>query len=349
MSTTILINPRTLQAEEVENPTEIITLQLLVREDEWVGLFDQIEIWRSLDTSQGPYHELTADEWKPARVPEIAPDAPDTPVTGRDVIIVGTTLKIRVDDVDDYVVTFTGTDPLTYAECATQVTDQSAGKFLAYVTDDGDFVVEGKRAGTGAVLEVTGGDAAVLLGLPHERPDSLSYGKDARLNLIRGREEYIFTDLRGNAGALYRTRFRQKNTSQWSEFSQPVGVNQAFGISTANVVVGYLDLVKGDGRPLGNAQVKVYSPTVGELVEDRLVTGPEQMKLTDQNGHAEFALVRGVKYTVALTGTDIVRDIVAPTDESIKLFKLLGESVGTSDDVFVVQVPDIVYAERRTL
>ena len=32
MTTTILINPRTLRAEEVENPTEIITLQLLVRE-----------------------------------------------------------------------------------------------------------------------------------------------------------------------------------------------------------------------------------------------------------------------------------------------------------------------------
>jgi len=346
---TILINPRTLQSEEIENPIEIITLQLLVHEEDWVGLFDQIEIWRSIGTSKGPYRELTADSWKPARIPELAPDEPDTPVVGKDVVIVGTTLNLRIDDQDDYVVTFTGVDPLTYGECATQITSQSAGKFRSYVTEAGEVVVDGMLPGTGAALEVTGGDAAVLLGLPTEAPDSIAYGKDARLNLMRDREEYVFTDLRGNKGAYYLTRFRSKMRGTVSEFSQPVSVNQSFGVSRANVVVGYLDLVRGDGRPLANAQVKVYAPVVGELVEDKLVTGPEQVVLTDQNGHAEFSLVRGVQYTVALTGTDIVRDIVAPTDESIKLFKLLGEGVGTSDDVFVVQVPDIVYAERRTL
>jgi len=344
----VVIRSRTLD-EEVEATTEIVQLQIFTKQEDWEGVFDQIEVWRSTTTSQGPFEELTDEGWKPARIPDNAPDAPTPTEDGRDVVIVGSALQMRVDGTEDILIVFTGTDPLNYGECATQVTDQSAGRLRSYVTSTGVFVVETVKCGTGAVLEVIGGDAAPLLGLSTESPDNVSTGRDSRINLIRGTEEYFFTDLRGSKNYYYRTRFRNRNTLAVSEFSLPFDVRHAPGVSTENLVCGYLDLVRGDGRPLGNQQVKVYNPLIGELVEGKLVTGPQQTKLTDQNGHVEFNLVRGVRYTIAVTGTDLVREIVAPTDTAVKLFPLLGENIGTTDDVFKVQVPTIVYAERRTL
>ena len=104
-----------------------------------------------------------------------------------------------------------------------------------------------------------------------------------------------------------------------------------------------------DGRPLAYREVSVYPADLGELVEDKLVAGGPKENSTDANGHVEFLLVRGAAITVAISGTSIVRDIVVPTDTTVTVFGLLDPSVGPQDDVFVVQRPDIIYAERRSL
>lgn len=350
MSSTIVIQPIVGDEAALQ---EIITLNVLVREEDVLG-FDQIQVWRSDSTENGPYHELTAEGWLPARIPEDAPDEPETPITGPQVVAAGSTLLLRVDDREDFVVPLAGPDPMSYADAAAVITRIGNGRFRSYVTrrdTTGEIllVLEGTRPGTGAVLEVTGGDAAALFKLPTDLPRSQSVGRDARINLLPGRTSYQFVDQRGTKDSFYRTRFFNHMTLEASEFSIASPVTQAMGLTQASIVVGYLDLVNSDGRPLANRRVSVYSPTRESLVENKLVTGPPATQITDKNGSVRFTLVRGVRYTVAISGTDIVREIVAPEDLSVKLFPLLGANVGVTDDVFKVQVPDVIYAERRSI
>jgi hypothetical protein len=342
---TVIIKPRTF--DEVEAEIELVQLSILTRSEDWSGVFNQIELWRSKTTPSGPYEELTGDTWRPARVPRTAEEPASSSPTGPSVYIEGLGLNVRVDGEEDFVVTFTGPDPVTYADAAAQVTAQGAGRFTAYLTEEADFVLQGTRPGNGAQLEVTGGDAAPLLELSIDLPESYGRGKDARIGLIKDKEQYDFTDMLGSKTYYYKTRFRNSITNAVSEFSVAFAVGQALGVTPANIVCGYLDLVRSDGRPLANQLVQVYAPVQTSLVEEKLVTGARQAKVTDVDGHIEFTLVRGVSYTVSITGTDIVREIKAPTDPNVKLFNLLKE--GLEDDAFTVQIPDIVYAERRTL
>jgi hypothetical protein len=344
---TVIIQPRTFD-EEVEATVELVQLRILTKAEDWEGLFDQIEVWRSTELPQGPYEELTGGAWLPARVPRTAKDRPDVaPSFSPSVYIAGLKLNVRVDDEEDFVITFAGPDPTSYATAVTEVIDQGAGRLRAYLTDEADFVIEGVRPGNGAQLEVTGGDAAVLLGLSIDSPENYGRGRDARMTLVRGKEQYEFTDLLGSKDYYYKTRFRNSTTNAVSDFSTAFSAGQTLGVSPVNIVCGYLDLVRSDGRPLANQLVQVYASVQTTLVEEKLVTGARQVRLTDVNGHIEFNLVRGVSYTISITGTDIVREVMAPTDSSVKLFNMLKD--GIEDDAFKVQVPDIITAERRSL
>jgi len=324
--------------------TEAVTLQILVDENDSEG-FDQIEIWRSTDSQSGPFVELTSDRWRSARLPLNSSDPPDTPVTGPSVIVVGQELELLVDGRTELTTTFAGSDPLTYTECAAQIESEGGGLIRSYVDEDAKLVIETVTVGVQALLEITGGDAITVLGLSLSQDE----GQDARISMLGGQEEYTFIDPRGDSENYYKTRYRNRALGTTSEFSLPFTVGRALGLSREQIVCGFLDLVRGDGRPLANRRVQVYNPVRGELVEDKLVTGATLSAVTDVNGHVEFSLVRGTKYTVAITGTDIVREIVAPEDTATLRFPLLGEDVGTQDDVFKVQVPDIIYAERRSL
>jgi hypothetical protein len=331
--------------------TELVQLQILVTESDWITLFDQVEVWRSRDTLTGPFEELTADSWRPARVPALGGDEPSSPVTGPSVVIVGETLEFRLNEVedDDITVTLSGVDPLTFTEVATQIIAQGLTKLHAYVDEDANLIVETTEPGTRAILRVLETDGAAIVGLPTEEPESLSYGRDARIPLISGTTSYSFSDIRGSTAYYYRTRFRNRNTGAFSEFSTPFSVGQATGISSSNTICGQLDLVGIDGRPLVNKEVTVYNRFRADQVEGKLVAGGTVSELTDANGHVEFILVRGSLVTVAIGGTNIVRDIEVPTDASINIFTLLDPTVSPTDDVWVVNTPNLIYAERRSL
>lgn len=344
--TTIVVSPT--QVEEVQS-SEMIQLQILVKEEDWWGLFDQVEVWRSRDTINGPYEELTAEKWLYARVPKTAGDTPAVPVSGAPLVISGKTLQLKVNETDDLVIVVSGVDPMTTAAVAAQITTQGQLKVRSYVDSQGVLVVETTEPGTGAVLRIVGGDVAALVGLPMTEPECLAYGRDARIALKRGTAEYLFTDVRGSTDYFYKTRFRNRLSMAVSEFSQPFSVGQALGISSTNIVLGYVNLVDMTGKPLAYRTVSVHNRFQGELVENKFIAGRDETKLTDLHGHAEFTLVRGCTATVAISGTDIARDIVVPTDPTVKVFSMLDPNVGTGDDIFKVQVPDLIYAERRSL
>jgi len=339
-----IVRPVNLSSEELQ----LVELHIFVVDEDWVGDFDQIEVWRSKTTSSGPYEELTAETWRYARLPHGAGDIPSTPVTGADVIVVGSDLQLRLNERDDLTILFTGTDPLTLTQVASQIVAGGLTRVNSYVDEDGLLVIETTEPGTGALLRIVGGEATGILGLPTEEPESLANGRDPRITLMQGTSEYIFSDIRGSEGYYYKTRFRNSFSQAVSEFSQPFPVGQALGLSAARVVCGRLDLVAQDGKPLRNVEVHVFNGHRGQIVDDKLVAGPVQSQLSDRSGRVEFHLVRGMRATVTIMGTDITRDIEVPSDENVKVFNLLDPTVSV-EDVFTVQVPNIVYAQRRSL
>jgi len=343
---TIIISP---VLQEQEPVSEIVQLSIVVKNEDFDGFFDQLQVWKSRQGPSGPYEELTADVWRPARIPKLASDPPLSPVTGANVNIVGKALQLRVTEKDDIVVVFTGTDPLTYATVASQITTQGLQRLISYVTKEGEIAIQTTDAGTGAALRVVGGDAAAILGLPTTEPQSLAFGRDARIPLIRYQTVYSFTDVHGNSKYFYKTRFYNSGNTAVSEFSAPIGVGAAVGIQNPNLAAGFIDMVTADGKPIANQEVRLSIKFTGTLVEGRALAASDIIRRTDDNGHVEFVLVRGQEVVVAIIGTDLVRDIVVPLDQNIKVFNLLDPTISTQNDYFKARVPDIIFAERRTL
>lgn len=325
-----------------------VILKLVATLDEFEGLFDVLELWRSRSTSGGPFEELTAERYQPARLPSSAQDPPAVLVTGTQVALTGKTLSLRVEG-DDIDILFAGVDPLTYANAATQITTLSAGRVASYVDETGVLVVQSVFPGPGSSIEVLESEAAPILGLATEEPDNLDHGNDARMPLVEGQTTYVFIDPLGSSEYFYRARFRNTYTGGVSPFTLTVGPPIALGVSTDNLAIGELDLVTVHGAPLASQEVRIHSQFTGVSVEGKTMVGSDLLLRTDVNGHVEFKLVRGQRVSVAVPGTDLVRDIVVPTDPSIERFNLLDPSVGVGDDVFKVQVPTVVYAERRSL
>jgi hypothetical protein len=103
--------------------------------------------------------------------------------------------------------------------------------------------------------------------------------------------------------------------------------------------------VRADGSPLINQEVRLHIGFTGQSFGDKTVAGGDLRALTDDTGKAEFLLPRSQKVGVAITGTTLVRTITVPDKDT---FNLLDPDLA-DDDIFRVQVPDIVVAERRSL
>lgn len=326
---------------------EIVNLEILVTNEDFLGLFDLIEVWRSRTGVGGPYEEVTASSWLPARLPKTAGFPPTPAVTGPAVNLVDRPLEFRLKEKDTVLVRFSGAAPLTYAQAATQITAQSSGRLRAYVDAAAQLTVETLEPGTGAALRVLPSDAASFLALPLTEPDSLVFGRDARIPLLAGVGTYHFSDVSGSTANYYRTRFRNQATGAVSEFSPTFSAAPPSGVTPANLVCGYLNLVTLDGKPLTGREVSLCSSFTGELVENRLVAGTPLTQRTDQNGHVEFTLVRGQKYALAIAGLNLAKELVAPVDPSVSSFSLVSASAGTQDDYFRVREPEIAIMERR--
>jgi hypothetical protein len=330
----------------VPGTTEVIVLSLFAKTSSWVGLFDRIEVWRSRDTSEGPYEELTAETWAPAQIPKDG--GLSSSGTGPKVNIVDKTLQLLVGERSLISVVFTGVDPLNTSDAATQIQAASRGLLTAFVDATGRLVIQTVGPGASASLRIVGGEAAPLLRLPTQLPDSLSFGRDPRIRLLLQEEAYSFSDGQGLSRYFYKARYRNSFTDTVSEFTPAFSGDAAVGVAMGNLIRGTLDLVDSTGAPLRNREVRIKNEFNGTLVQDATVAGTALSKFTDTNGHAEFLLVRGMSITVAIAGTSLVRDVVVPTDPALDSFSLLDPNIG-SNDVFKVQVPHLDFAVRRTL
>lgn len=335
------------QLLETTSDTQEVDINLVVGDEDWVGYFNRLQVFRSTSGESGPFEEITSDVWSPPRIPKSGGDQPSSPVTGQLVNIVGKELSLVVG-LDPLTVTFTGSDPLTYAQVASQITAQSSARLVSYVDSSGIVVLEGVYPGLDSRLSVLESEAAIILGLPFEGPDSTATGKDPRLALVPGQSSYSLRDTFGSRDYFYRSRFLNAVTGGQSEASVSHSPKNAVGLAVSSIIIGYADLVDVAGKAIEGAEVSLHNEYSGALIAGKLVTGRTTVEYTDESGHVEFHVVRGQRVTVSVQGTNIVRTITVPTDPAVDTFSLFDPAIA-DDDVFKVAVPELITAERRTL
>lgn len=326
--------------------TQAIYLMFFVSESDWQNKFTHLEVWRSVSGEGGPYELMTTDGYSPARLPAGGGDA--SAMSGGYVNIVGKTLTLLINETISLSYTFTGTDPLTRAACATQLRAALTLYVSAHVDSLGAFVIDTKQGGATASVRVLSSDAAAILGLPTVDPDNLAFGLDARIPFQPGIANYTFRDPFGKTSYFYKTRMFNTSTQEASEYSNPVSGAVRTAVDPAQVVIGYVKLMGLDGRSMKDREVLLYNSYTSSQLGDYTIVNEGQRKLTDSDGYVEYPLIRGTTVDVVIVGTALSRRVTAPTDAAVTKFNLLDPAYG-NDDAFAVQRVDFNYAERRSL
>lgn len=341
MSTSIVVNSLTRQPDATN---EVITLDVFLKDSDFVGTYDQLQVWRSTTGSSGIYEELTAGEVSAALLPSTgglpsAQPGPDVVISGKELLVgigrsVGSVFQL----------TLSGTDPQSTADVAAQINTAPGNiYFTAYVDGAGKLVLKTVAVGQTAGIQASG-DAAVILGLPSTQ----SVGREIRLSLVPGVARYYFTDLFGSSKYYYKTRFYNSSTGAVGEFSQPYAAITRVVVDPTTTIRGYVELVRVDGKPLVGQYVRIHATFNGSLINNKTLVGSDLIQATDAFGRVEFSLARGHKVTVSIPGTDIYRSITVPSDPELESFNLLDPSIA-DEDVFKAAVPEIIIAERRSL
>ena len=328
---------------ESDETPQRVDLRAFVTEADWAGSFNRLQFYRSKTGPSGPFEEMTGSTWLAPRIPSSAGDAPTSPVTGALVNVVGTSLELLINE-QELTITFTGSNPLSLSQAATQVSTQSNGKLSSYVDSEGQLVIESVQPGLSSRLAVLESEAATILELPIEDVT----GRDARPNLVSGQTVYELTDYFGSREYYYRTRFYSSLTGARGEPSVSSTPKNANGVNASNIIVGYVELAQQSGGVWEGAEVHIYNEGGGPLVDGKLVGGATVKKLTDESGRVEFQVVRGQRLTIVVQGTVHIRTVTVPTDPAIETFNFFDPSIA-DDDVFRVSVPELVTAERRSL
>jgi hypothetical protein len=328
---------------------QLVKLDIRTKDVDWLSSFDRLEVWRSRTTEAGPFEEITSTAWSRARVPAyITEDPPASPVTGPSYNIVDKKLSVLINESVKVSIVFTDSDPLTLATISSQINAQGAPYVSSFVSSEGKLVLETVQVGSAATLRILPSEGAGILDLPTEEPDSVGMGREARIALVLGTLTYKFTDLNGSINYFYRTRFRNQMSGSVSEFSPPFSGKSMTTLDPSNLALGYVDVVDQRGRPVKNKEVTVANVFTSQVVNGRTVVGTPQTQLTDDDGHAEFFLVRGVKVNVMIGGTQLVKEVLVPTDTSVESFDLFDSAYATGDDAFTVARPNYEYAARRS-
>lgn len=311
----------------------VIKLQIYVANlDNVMGLFDEMQVWRSTTGDGGPFTEITAA----AAAAATLTGSEDAPFT-----LNGLTLNLEIDGGSEQTVTFSTADPVGIDFVLSAVNDAVTG--ATATEDNGALVITSDNTGTDSIVEITGGTALTELGFT---TGDIDYGEAARITLQAGVENYEFDDESGDADYYYRTRYYNSVTGAVSSYGVAVQGSIGTIISSSNLIKAVIDLAGLDGSPLDEQRVtffNVYAPPIS--VTDIGVLGRSLEITTDQAGHAETMLIKGALLDVAIPGTGIVRQITVPSSGTE--FNLMDELIA-ADDLFQIQTPDIPLTIRRS-
>lgn len=299
--------------------------------------YDSFEIWKSPLGEGGPYFPLMSQTWQPA------------PLTGIRVpgALAGKSMSLLVG-AEELTIVFAGPDPISLSSVAAQIEAAAPGLLRAAASDNVTLTISSVHVGSQARLEITGGDAAILLGFSIYPPTNTAYGKSVRPKFVTDVGIYFFEDTWWQQGCAYKMRAYNSATDSYSEFSNAVIGNATRAVTSDKLVRAWLRLVDFQGRPVsGRTILFATRGTRAPNMQGELLVDASDLALkTDDDGVCSLLVLRGVSLTVGIAGTAIVRDVITPTDTTIDSFNLLDSTYG-SDDAFSVQVPRIDLAQRR--
>ena len=295
-----------------------------------LGLFDQMQVWRSETGIAGTYFEITGGA--PAGATLVGSQT--GPFT-----LNGLTIKYKLNGGDEETYTFVSTDPISIDDVVDQLNTELSG--ITSSEDVGALRLTSDLLGTASILEITGGTALTELGFTTGDKD---YGEDDRVDLQAGIVEYDYDDLSGDPDNYYKVRYYNSGSMAVSGFGDPVKGDIGSIIAPTDLVKGFGTLAGLDGKPVVGRLVVFYNVFMPPLlVGDIGIIGREVAVETDQAGYFETMMVKGASVDVVITGTGITRRITIPTTD----FNVLTE-VAAADDNFTIQVPDIPAAVRRS-
>lgn len=295
--------------------------------------FNVIRIKRSTTGVNGTYNLLTANA--PVAASLLAPTSGNYSVAGQ-------TLKIFVDQEPRVDILFTGIGDLTVP----QVVDQINTALGASIASDeaNQLKLTSTTTGTGSKIELLDGGANGTFGFVDNQRD---IGEEAHIPLQAGTSSYTFIDKDGEGGYYYRAQFYNTSTNLSSSDSAPFEGDVGTLISASNLSTGKVDLVDARGIAVEGQEISFYpyhDPLEVEGYQVALTRAPIVIT-TNNAGHAEVTLVRGMRVKVVFEGTSLIRDITIPNATD---FDLLTE-MGAAPDPFDVVVPNFPIAFRRTL
>ena len=296
--------------------------------------FDVIQIRRSTTGSGGPFSLITAVT--PASATLLAP-------TAGNYTVVGKTLSLLIDSDPKLDVVFTGTDPLTSEQVADQI-NTAAAKTIAADDGLGALKLTSTLTGTASKVEIDVGTAEADFGWVDGDRNS---GKDAHISLIAGQTLYSYTDNDGDNAFFYTSQFLNTTTGLVSTESAPFLGAPGPILQVTDLSIAKIDLVDASGVAVPGQKITFYS------VHDPLQVGGFSVALqrapitieTDNLGHAEVSLVRGLKVKVVFEGTSIIREITVPAATEFDLLTALG----SSPDPFDIEIIPFPAAPRRSV
>jgi hypothetical protein len=296
--------------------------------------FNVIRVRRSTTLPTGPFTEIT----------KVAP--PDaatlTGTLSSPFVVVGQTLQLIRDSQPQVNVTFTGTNPLTVDQVKDQI-NTAAGVIIA-ADAAGKLKLTSTITGTASKMEIVGGSAAPTLGFTAGQRD---IGSDAHIPLVSGVSTYDYTDNDGEAGYWYQVSFFHTGTLLQSAWSPAFQGGPGTQVTSANLSTAMIDMVDAKGVALVGQKISFFSihqPLQVEGFQVALNRAPVTVE-TDNAGHAEVTLVRGLKMRVVFHGTSLVRDIEIPNAATFNLLTL----VQGAPDPYDIANTNLLAAPRRTI
>jgi len=281
--------------------------------------------------------EVTQPLPTPPSLPQpLQPELAST-IDGPLVYLQGKTLELLHTGVRS-VLTFPDADPHTFRSAAARIEAQHP--HLRAFHAEGVFYLQSRLAGPHTYLEVLGGDAAGILGLPlHLR----AYGAPARPRLPPGEMVFI-DDPTSLPGQRYQYRLSREDTGECGDWSPPFYPSDADPIETVEVYATFVDPA---GRRLPHQVVTVYPS--GTVLPAGLMTGAMDFA-ADDRGLLKMHLVRGVTYLVVVAGTKRTQRVQVPTDPSVTSVSLFEGPYSAEVDPYQVQTPELAeFYSVRTL
>jgi hypothetical protein len=294
--------------------------------------FDVIRVKRSITVEGGPYSLITANTATSAflAAPNAGPYA-----------VVGLTLSFLIDQQTQFDHVFTGTDPLTAAQVVDQL-NTLVGDTVA-VDNGGTLELNGIITGTESKVEIVANGAAAVFGWAAGDRD---IGEEPHVTVQTGVTLYNFVDNDGEAGYFYTVQYYNTVNGLASNDSDPFQGAPGTLVDPTDLSSGSVDLVDASGRAVPNQEISFYS------VHEPLQVGAFQVALnrapitieTDNAGHAEVNLVRGLRVKVVFEGTSIIREFTVPDTATFDLLQILGDA----EDPYSISQPNFPFAIRRT-